>query len=110
MKLFRTIGLQPFTRGLPDLKILRNVAVAKIFKRAIACGGISSSNFGNDEELKVELEKIWRNGWLHAEESGSEIGVEGRGAGKLDGGTDFVFAGPLHRWWVHNLSFLLATS
>ena len=65
------------------MKILRNVAVAKIFNRAIACGGISSSDFGNDEELKVELKKIWRNGWLHAEDSGSEIGVEGRGAGKL---------------------------
>lgn len=57
LTLLREIAWEPFARGLPKLEILRNVAVANIFKSAIACDGISSSGLGNDK-LKEALEMM----------------------------------------------------
>jgi hypothetical protein len=70
---------------LPSSNILQKNAVARVFKKAIAYDGISGSDFEDkDEGSREALEKIWRNGWLHAEQ--------------LNNGTSYVFASKIHRW------------
>jgi hypothetical protein len=83
LNLFECIRGYPFTRGLPKSKILQHSATARVFKTAIACDGISEPNF-KDDELKKALENIWRNGWLHAQESNNDV--------------RYVFASTIHRW------------
>jgi hypothetical protein len=83
---FRELGNSPFTRGLPPVNILQNTVVARIFKRAIACDGIYQSDFMKEnKESKATLEKIWRNGWLHADMSNNDV--------------RYVFASTIHRWY-----------
>ena len=85
LNLFERIRDYPFTRGLPKSKILQHSATARVFKTAIACDGISEPNFMDEnKELKETLEKIWRNGWLHAQESNNDV--------------RYVFASTIHRW------------
>lgn len=84
--MFEYLRFTLFTRGLSSSKILQHSAVAQVFKEAIACDGILNPDFRNDKELKVALEKIWRNGWLHTETSNNDI--------------VYVFASKIHHWWV----------
>ena len=85
LKLFKYISDYPFTRGLPTSIILQRSATARVFKKAIADDGIFESSFENEnKELKEALQNVWRNGWLHAEESQFDI--------------RYVFATQIHRW------------
>ena len=75
----------PFARGLPPPNIIQKDGPASVLKVAIACDGIYQSRFENESaELKEALEGLWRDGWLHAERSDSDV--------------HFVFASPVHRW------------
>ena len=83
--LFQHIRGTAFTRGLPKLEILQDSTTARVFKRAIADDGIPKSDFENETKgLKNALENIWRNGWLHAEKSDSDV--------------RYIFASKIHRW------------
>lgn len=70
---------------MPELEILQDSDTARVFKKAVACDGIFKSSLKDeDEKFKNALENIWRNGWLHAEES--------------DNGVRYIFASGVHRW------------
>ena len=85
LKFFECIRGYPFTRGLPKGEELQDNATASVFKRAIACNGIFESSMRNEnEELQNALRKIWRNGWLHAENTINDV--------------RFVFASQIHHW------------
>ncbi|KAB8260979.1 hypothetical protein BDV32DRAFT_137656 [Aspergillus pseudonomiae] len=87
---FDTMRALPFTRGLPPANILQRQGVASVLKDAIACDGVYQSSFENkSRESQEALERIWVNGWLHAETSGN--------------GIRFVFASQLHRWYCQHL-------
>ncbi|KAL3468252.1 hypothetical protein BJX64DRAFT_247158 [Aspergillus heterothallicus] len=80
----------PFARGLPPPHIIQKYGPASVLKVAIACDGIYQSCFENESaELKEALERLWTNGWLHAEKS--------------DGDVHFVFASQVHRWYCQHL-------
>lgn len=85
LNLLQLIRNSVFARGLPRPKILQDSATARVFKTAIACDGVSDSDFKNENgELRNALENIWHNGWLHAETSAD--------------GFHYVFASKIHRW------------
>ena len=64
---------------------LNDTDVVRVFKKTIADGEIVKSDFENErEELKNALEKIWRNGWLHAMKSNDDV--------------RYIFASKDHRW------------
>lgn len=85
MKIFNYIRRYPFARGLPSPEILQERSTAAVLKEAIACDGIyKSKTETKNKRWKEALEKIWRNGWLHAEMSDNDI--------------HYVFASQIHRW------------
>jgi len=85
LNLFKYLVGSPFTRGLPSPEKLRHSTTARVFKEAIAEDGILlKSDYENESEEFEVLEKIWRNGWLHAE--------------KQKFGVRYVFPTQIHRW------------
>ncbi|GAB1193886.1 hypothetical protein APSETT444_003121 [Aspergillus pseudonomiae] len=76
-RFFDTMRALPFTRGLPPANILQRQGVASVLKDAIACDGVYQSSFENkSRESQEALERIWVNGWLHAETSDNEKGPD----------------------------------
>jgi hypothetical protein len=61
---------------------MQQSAVARVFKKAIASDGVTTSDFEGEE--KTALEKIWRNGWLHEKTSNND--------------PRYVFPSKIHRW------------
>ncbi|PTU19662.1 hypothetical protein P175DRAFT_0550244, partial [Aspergillus ochraceoroseus IBT 24754] len=63
---------------------------ASVLKEAIVYDGIYGSNYEDKSEgMKQALDKVWANGWLHAEKSDTDI--------------HFVFAAQIHRWYYQCL-------
>lgn len=81
-RLLTLLANTPFCRGLPKSSILQDPKAARIFKMVVTHEMVKETVF--DKELHLTLEKIWRNGWLHAENAANT--------------TYFTFASSMHRW------------
>lgn len=81
-KLLRLLRNTPFCRGMPVDNILQDTKVAKVFKKAVASEMVRENSF--EQDLRPTLERIWRNGWLHAE--------------RIRKVTYYTFPSCMHRW------------
>lgn len=77
-----------FKKGAPLNQDLQNPAIARIFSNVLREGSITDITAGEDV---TALHHCFRNGWLHADKLVDIRNVEE---------TVYVFASPLHRWFV----------
>ncbi|ODM23533.1 hypothetical protein SI65_01122 [Aspergillus cristatus] len=61
---FRQIYNTAFCRGLPPPDILQKLECAKLLKKAVANDGINTKEMSFDENQRLELNYIWKKGWL----------------------------------------------
>ena len=91
---FKRIYNSSFCRGMPPPDILQRPVCAKLLKHAVANDGINPKEINFDDKHRLELNYIWKKGWLNNNINGEF----------------YCFPSSIHRWWVSKTLYGLWSS